>query len=205
MEYFIDNIKNIFLTDNGTNIIELGKDEHVIIFDLLIDQEIIDREVEVLLSGEGAGVEVYGLFFGADTQNFNSSHTIRHNASYTTSTIITKGVLDNQAKAKYKSLIDITHGSVGCKGTQKEDTLLLSRDVNIEAVPALKIANDNVQASHSVSTTYLDTMKKFYLESRGIGEDEVKKMVVLAHFDFILSKLPKKERVDLESKIIKKL
>jgi Fe-S cluster assembly scaffold protein SufB len=182
--------------------ISINKNEQFVIFDILLDGD-IERNIEVNLIGEGASVEIYGLFFGIGEQKFKSSHIVRHKASYTTSKLLTKGVLDGKAKTEYNSLIDIKEGSVGCKAEQKEDTLLLSREAHIDAVPALEIANDDVQASHSVSTTYIDEIKKFYLESRGMSEDGIIKTIVLGHFSDVLDRI--EDKIKIENKILQRL
>ena len=186
--------------------IPVGKDENLMIFDILLDGEKIDRKIEINLDGEGAFVEIYGLFFGTENQEFVSSHIVNHNASHTSSVLLTKGVLNDKAKMNYTSSINIKKGSVGCNGEQKEDTLLLSRDAHVDAVPALKIANDDVKASHSVSTTYIDDLKKFYLESRGMSEEEVVRAVVEGHFSEILDRLDNEAiNIDIKRKIDLKL
>jgi len=69
-------------------------------------------------------------------------------------------------------------------------------------VPALQIGNDDVKASHSVSATYLDEVKKFYLEARGLSESEAESMAVFSHLADILDKIEDKS---LKEKIVKKI
>jgi len=182
--------------------IYLANNEHLIVFDILLEGEKVERNIKINLDGEGASVEVYGIFFGNQNQRFISSHTVNHNASRTSSYLLTKGVLDDKAVCAYRSLIDIQPGATGCKGEQKEDTMILSREAHIDAVPALQIGNDDVKASHSVSATYLDEVKKFYLEARGLSESEAESMAVFSHLADILDKIEDKS---LKEKIVKKI
>lgn len=198
-------MKKILFTTKSEKI-SIASGEELVIFDIILDNENAERHIEVMLEGEGAKVELYGLFFGSGETVFKSSHIVRHIAAYTKSELLTKGVLNDKAKMDYTSLIDIKKGTAGCSGDQKEDTLLLSRDAKVDAVPALEIANDDVSASHSVATTYIDEIKKFYLQSRGLPEEEVVKTIVKGHFGEVLNKIEdEKVKQDFEEKIAIKL
>jgi len=124
--------------------------------------------VKTRLIGERAEVEVKGHFFGTGEQELDIFHQVLHEASRTRSDLSTRGVLNGSAKTVYRGLIRIEEGAVGCVGRQKEDTLLLSDKAEIDAVPNLEIANDDVQCSHAATTGRLDDEKLFYLMSRGL-------------------------------------
>ena len=188
------------------NVWRVQTDARLTFFDILLDNNEIKTSLEIILEGVGASVEIIGLFFGTGAQNFEIAHIVRHKASHTTSKLVTKGALNDQAKTTYKGLIEIAKGSVGCSGEQSEHTLLLSDQAHIEAVPALEIGNNNVKAAHSVSTTYIDELKKFYLESRGLSEEDAARQIVQGHFSDVLAKIPDESaRREIEEKIAKKL
>ena len=190
----------------GVRIFHMQKNSSLTIYDIVLEGAEVNSSLEVILEGEGVSVEIIGLFFGSESQKFSISHTIRHRASHTTSKMIVKGTLDDNAKASYNGLIEIAKGAVGCSGEQSEHTLLLSDKAHIEAVPALEIGNNEVKASHSVSTTYIDELKKFYLESRGLNEEEAVREIVRGHFSDVLEKVAdKKLRIKIENKIAEKL
>lgn len=134
--------------------------------------------VSARLAGEGAEVEVEGRFFGTGEQEFDIYHEVVHEASRTRSNISARGVLNDSAKAVYRGLINIAEGAKGCIGRQKEDTLLLSDTAEIDAVPNLEIANDDVQCSHATTTGRLDDEKLFYLMSRGLDREAATKTYV---------------------------
>ena len=159
------------------------------------------------LNGEGAEVQVIGLFFGNEEQMFTIDHTVHHRASHTTSSILVRGALTGHARAVYTGRIEILLGAIGCHGRQEEHTLLLSEEAHIDTAPHLEIANNDVVCSHSASTTYIDSIKKFYLESRGLSEQEAIMAVVLAHVAPILfhKTVVSTVQKELEEKVIKKL
>ncbi len=174
----------VYRAENKNNKIKrtakIYADAKIIWFDInknkSAESEIITRLVE-----PGARAETYGIFYGEQENQFSISHTTEHLASNTHSIMETKGVLDDKSRASIKSLIKIYSSITGCTGHERTDTLIVSRNAHIEAVPELEIGNNDVQCTHAVTTTRLSPEKLFYLEGRGLDEEEAKKMLIEAH------------------------
>jgi len=141
------------------------------------------------LSGEGASAGVMGMTFASTSQRFDLRHEVAHLASRTESAIRTRIGLDDSAKAIYRSVVRIAPNTVGCVGLQKEDTLLLSPDVEIDAMPDLEIGTGEVRARHSASAGKLDREKLFYLMSRGLSEQAAAKTLIDAFFAPIVTEM----------------
>lgn len=154
--------------------------------DIAVGGAIANSTIYTLLDAPKARGEVYGLFFGNDSQLHDIAHTTVHRAPHTTSNLKTNGALDGHGKAIYRSLIDIRDNAFTSVGHQKEETLLLSRDAQISAVPDLEIANNEVSCSHGVSTTNIDEDALFYFHSRGMDTDEAKRAIVEGHLAVII-------------------
>ncbi|NCO04550.1 MAG: SufD family Fe-S cluster assembly protein [Candidatus Magasanikbacteria bacterium] len=146
------------------------------------------------LIGDGARGETYGLFFASDTDEYDVYHATEHLASHTTSDMKVKGVVGGKGFVNYKGLIRIPEGSSGCEGYQKEDTLLLSKDAKIYAVPDLEIANNDVTCFHGVTTTHMSQEKLFYMQSRGLDTETAEHLVVRAHLGGVLDQLSEQKK-----------
>lgn len=138
--------------------------------------------VSTRLEGEGASSRAMAMFFAADSQKFDLRHEVRHLASRTTSDIRTRGAVGGRAKTVYRGLIRIEAGTSGCSGRQKEDTLMLGPDAEIDAMPDLEINAGDVSCGHSASAGRLDREKLFYLMSRGLTEVDARKMLIEGFF-----------------------
>ncbi len=154
--------------------------------DLSIGGKIANSTIYISLDAPGASGETYGLFYGRSEQLHDITHTTIHRAPHTTSSMKTHGVLDEKAKAVYRSLIDIRENALNADGHQKEETLLLSKDAQISSVPDLEIANNEVSCSHGVSTTNIDDQSLFYFHSRGVDTAEAKQAIADGHLGAIL-------------------
>jgi Fe-S cluster assembly protein SufD len=59
----------------------------------------------------------------------------------------------------------------------KNANLLLSRQAEVDTKPQLEIHADDVKCSHGASVGQIDSNALFYLRSRGIAEDEARRML----------------------------
>ena len=142
-----------------------------------------------LLNGENAESHSQGIIFGDHDQCFDVNTETIHTASRTKCNMMTRVVLNDNAKAVYRGLVRVNPKAVKCEGYQKNDTILLSELAEADAVPNLEIENNDVKCSHGATISQIDEMKLFYMMSRGIDEKSAKKQIVEGFFDPILSKI----------------
>lgn len=184
-------------------IYNVKSNETRVVFDLITDSA--ESSIVVNLNGEGAKGYIYGIFVGDNDDSFKIDHTIVHNAPHTESDILVKGVLDGNAKAEYTSLIKMNEGVKQAVGNQKEDTLLLSTKSKINAIPHLEVAHNDVQCSHSVSTTNVDKDKLFFMNSRGIETEDAILELVRGHFSEVVDKVDEDTKIRIQKIIDSKL
>lgn len=134
--------------------------------------------LETILAGQGASTEQKTLFFGDEKQVFDIFSTTRLLAPQTHANVIARGVATNEAAVRFDGAIEITQTAKESEGYLHEHTLLLSPTARVNAIPALKIATNEVKAGHSASVTQLDDEQLFYASSRGIPEQEAAQMIV---------------------------
>lgn len=81
--------------------------------------------------------------------------------------------------------------------------LLLSKGARADSVPNLEIETGEIEgAGHASSTGQFDEEHLFYLMSRGIPEDEARRLVVRGFFNEIIQKIENEEVEDLLSQKI---
>ena len=102
--------------------------------------------------------------------------------------IIAKGIALDKSQLMINGAISITNKGGGTDAYLKQDSLLLSRDASIRTTPKLNIATNDVKAGHGASVTNLNDESLFYMASRGINENEAKKMLI---YGFVVEQLDK--------------
>ncbi len=106
-----------------------------------------------------------------------------------------RGKILIKSSAEDKSFV-IINGGISIKkkggGTDahlKQDSLLLSENASIKAIPKLNVDTDNVKAGHGASITNLNKESLFYLTSRGISEADARKMMINGFMSEVLDKV----------------
>jgi Fe-S cluster assembly protein SufD len=74
--------------------------------------------------------------------------------------------------------VEIARKAAGADAHFVAKSLLLSRDARVRLVPMLSVKNGDAKAGHGAAMAPFSSDELFYLESRGIGGDEGKRMIL---------------------------
>lgn len=132
----------------------------------------------VELVGEGAHVDIWGIFRGKGKDKIDIEVQVNHKAENTTANTHIRGVLADHSRAKVTGMIRIFPGAQKTNSFLTEKILLLSRRARAEVIPNLEIEADDVKASHAATVGKIDEDQLFYLMSRGMSKYKAKKMIV---------------------------
>ncbi len=139
---------------------------------------ITDRFLAAELIGEGGSVNITGLYYPKNGQRFYYDTQQNHIASYTKSDLLFKGVLGKDAYSSWKGNILILENTRGTNGYQSNDNLIIDPSAKAESIPGLEICTDDVHCSHGVTMGSIDKNQMFYLQSRGINQEDGEKLIV---------------------------
>ncbi|MFH1047369.1 MAG: SufD family Fe-S cluster assembly protein [Patescibacteria group bacterium] len=158
----------------------------------------ISSSAVVDLAGEEASVEFMSALFAAETDQLLSDININHFASRSTSRIITKCVLADAARIKYRGLVHIARDTCGCVGEQRADALLVSSRARADLMPDLKIDANDVRCSHGSTISGLDEHKLYYLMSRGLSRSSAMNAAARGFMATVLGGLDESEAEAVE-------
>ena len=162
--------------------------------------------VETELDGDGSESQIVGAFFGHGDQHFDVNARVWHNAEHTTADLVTRGVLDDEARSVYEGVQNVGREAWDTSSYQRENTLMLSDESEADASPKLIINNHDTEASHSATVGQVDAEELLYMTSRGIGEKQATDMLVEGFFVPVLEEIAVEEfREDLETLIRERL
>jgi Fe-S cluster assembly protein SufD len=163
-------------------------------------------DVESELNGDSAETKIVGAFFGHDDQHFDVNARVWHQAENTTADLVTRGVLDDEARSVYEGVQDVGNDAWNTSSYQRENTLMLSDDSEADASPKLIIHNHDTEASHSATVGQVDETDLFYLISRCIDPTQARNMLVEGFFVPVLDEIAVDEfREDLEELVAARL
>jgi Fe-S cluster assembly protein SufD len=155
------------------------------------------NRIEASLVGPGASAELKALFFGS-AQQFFDFHTLQqHVVGHTTSDLLFKGALRDEARSVYAGLIRIEPRATHSDAYQANRNLLLSKTAKAHSIPMLEILNNEVRCTHGATVAPVDPAQVFYLESRGIPAPTAERMIVHGFFGQVLDRIPVAQARDL--------
>jgi Fe-S cluster assembly scaffold protein SufB len=124
----------------------------------------------------------------------SSSHdtvsNITHSGPNTTGHAISKGVVRDKARAIFKGMIRIDKNAKNSRAYLAEHAMILSKDALADAIPGLEIETNEVKATHSASVSQINEEEIFYVTSRGLSEDEAKKLIIGGFFEPVVERIP---------------
>ncbi len=146
-------------------------------------------ETHVALAGEGASIVLDGLFVGAGSQHLDNRTVIDHIKPHCESYELYKGILDDTARGVFDGRIIVRPDAQKTVSKQENRNLLLSETAIVDSKPTLEIHNDDVKCNHGSTIGQIDAEQLFYLQSRGISEDEARNLLVLAFAGQIIDRM----------------
>jgi Fe-S cluster assembly protein SufD len=144
----------------------------------------------VELAGAGATGRLYGLSFADAGQHLESQVYLHHKGPHTVGDVLYKGALQGMsARSVWIGDVLIGPHAEGTDSYEANRNLVLTDGARADSIPNLEIeTGDIVGAGHASATGRFDDEQLFYLQARGIAEDEARRLVVLGFLSEIVQK-----------------
>ncbi len=147
------------------------------------------NETKVVLAERGAASQVDAAYLMNGWATIDTTTDIEHLSPHTKSLQLVKGVIGGQAKGVFQGKIHIAPHAIKTEGYQLHKAMLLSDEAEIDVKPELEIFADDVKCSHGSASGEIDKEQLFYMQSRGIGKDEAKQILINAYLNDIIAKV----------------
>ena len=147
------------------------------------------NETRVFLRENNAHTNVDAAYIMNGWATLDTTTDVEHLAPCTFSHQLVKGVVGGDARGVFQGKIHIAKDAVKTEGFQLHKALLLSDTAEIDVKPELEIFADDVKCSHGAASGELDENALFYMQSRGIGLEEAKQILIDAYLDDVISKI----------------
>ena len=166
-----------------------------------IDISFIDLGGKVKVSNYYSNLERYSyntfnnIYIGKENNILDMNYYMVNKGDHSNSSIEAAGALFDESKKNFKGTIDFIEGSKNSVGYENENCLLFSDKVVSKSLPMLLCHEEDVNGTHSVSTGKVDEDKLFYLQSRGIDNEEAEKLLMIGNFNKVLDKVNNKDEI----------
>ena len=136
------------------------------------------HNLEILQTGEQTETTLNGLTVIADNQLADTHSALSLNHPHGVSKQLHKCIIGDRARGVFNGKIFVPKPAQLTNASQLNRNLLLSSKSRIDTKPQLEITADNVKCAHGATVSQLEDDQIFYLQSRGIDENNARKLLV---------------------------
>jgi Fe-S cluster assembly protein SufD len=159
-------------------------------------------ETHVSVEGEGAEVELNGVYMVGAGRHADLTSVIKHAVPGGTTRQLVKGVAAKDGRGVFQGRIEVERGAQKTDARQHHHGMLLEEGAEIYAKPELMIHADDVQCAHGNTAGGLDERALFYMRSRGLPNAEARALLIEAFLvEAIPEDLPQELRDELMGRI----
>ena len=142
-----------------------------------------------ILRGDNSIGEFYSVAVTKGKQMADTGTKMLHVGKNTKSTIISKGISFGDSSNTYRGLVRINKGAHNSRNYTQCDSLMLDNSKAI-TLPLVQQFNNSSIVEHEASTGKLSEESLYYLQSRGLDEEDAVSCVVNGFCKDVFQKLP---------------
>lgn len=151
----------------------------------------------ILLKGKRAKGNVISIAVAGKDQHQDAGAKIIHLAPYTSSTIVSKSISKEGGRTSYRGLLKVIKGAHHVKAKVQCDALLLDGKSQTDTYPTVDIKEQRVDVGHEASISKISEQQLFYLQSRGMSEQQARALIVNGFIDLFVKELPMEYAVEI--------
>ncbi|MHC0064994.1 Fe-S cluster assembly protein SufD [Nostoc sp. UIC 10890] len=206
--YFTNAVTEIWIADNaqvshtrveweGAEAFHIGKtaiaqarDSRYTSHAITLGAKLSRHNLEILQTGEQTQTTLNGLTIISGKQLADTHSAIALNYPHGTSEQLHKCIVGDRAHAVFNGKVFVPKPAQLTNAAQLNRNLLLSSKARVDTKPQLEITADNVKCAHGATVSQLEDDEIFYLQSRGIDENDARKLLINAFAAEVINKIP---------------
>ncbi len=149
----------------------------------------IDAAIRVDLVGEYANALVKHAVLSSNDDKKDYSIMLNHLAKNTTGNMINYGVVQDAGKLTFLGIGRIAKKMVQSKTHQTSRIMVFDPQSQAKANPYLYIEENDVEASHAAGLGKMDPDHLWYLQSRGLSEQDAKRLITHGYLEPVIEGL----------------
>jgi Fe-S cluster assembly protein SufB len=151
----------------------------------------------VVMTGPKAHGEVLSVAYAGPGQHQDAGAKMTHAAPETTSIIDSKSISKDGGRTTYRGLVRVEEGAHNVKAHVRCDALILDDHSRSDTYPYMEIEEKDARIGHEATVSKVGDDQLFYLQSRGLSEQQATAMIVNGFIEPITKTLPMEYAVEL--------
>jgi len=154
-----------------------------------------------VLRGERARSDSLGVAFAGAGQNQDTGAKVIHAAPNTSSVIRAKSISKDGGISTYRGLVRAVPAAKGTRSAVQCDALIIGDGSVSNTYPTMRIDTKEAEIAHEATVGRIGEDEIFYLQSRGLTEEEAMKTIVSGFVEPVVKRLPLEYAVELNKLI----
>lgn len=150
-----------------------------------------------ILKGDYAVGNSISIAYAKKNQILDAGAKMIHIGSHTKSNIISKSIASEGGVANYRGTTKISSNALNSQATVKCDTILLDSISKSDTYPKNILENNTSFIEHEASVSKVSAEKLFYLQTKGLTENEAKEILIMGFIEDFKKELPMEYAVEL--------
>ena len=151
-----------------------------------------------VLMGDNSQGEFYSVAVTNNHQQADTGTKMIHIGRNTKSTVISKGISGGYSNNSYRGLVKMTPKAANSRNFSQCDSLLLGDKCGAHTFPYIHSDNKSSIVEHEATTSKISDEQLFYLQQRGIDEENAISLIVNGYAKEVLNKLPMEFAVEAQ-------
>ncbi|GAB6033979.1 Fe-S cluster assembly protein SufB [Galenea microaerophila] len=143
-----------------------------------------------ILKGDNSIGEFYSVALTNRRQQADTGTKMIHIGKNTKSTIISKGLSAGKSDNSYRGLVKILPTAEGARNFTQCDSMLIGNQCGAHTFPYIEVENPSAQIEHEATTSRIGEDQLFYMQQRGISEQDAISMIVNGYCKEVFKELP---------------
>jgi len=143
-----------------------------------------------VLAGNNSVGEFYSVALSSKGQQADTGTKMIHLGKNTKSTIISKGISAMHGVNAYRGQVKVAKTAQNARNISECDSLLIGNHCQAHTYPYHEIKNMDANIEHEATTSKISDEQLFYIQQRGISEENAIAMIVNGFCKEVLKELP---------------
>jgi len=143
-----------------------------------------------ILLGDNSIGEFYSVALTNHAQQADTGTKMIHLGKNTRSTIISKGIAAGKSNNSYRGLVKVMPKAEGARNYTQCDSMLIGSNCGANTFPYIEVMNNSSNVEHEASTSKISEEQLFYLQQRGISQEDAVSLIINGFCKDVFLQLP---------------
>ena len=151
-----------------------------------------------ILQGDNSIGEFYSVALTNHAQQADTGTKMIHLGKNTKSTIISKGIAAGHSNNSYRGLVKVMPKAENARNYTQCDSMLIGSSSGANTFPYIEVMNNTSRVEHEASTSKISEEQLFYLQQRGISQEDAVSLIINGFCKDVFLHLPMEFAVEAQ-------